>query len=105
MRGSPDFAQRAIAARRCRPGAVSGFRRHRRGAPRARHARLTPIAGDAAAHAPVRCGIDTVEIARIDRLLEETPAADLAKIFSAQELIESGHGRGRAASLAARYAA
>ena len=66
---------------------------------------MTAIAGDAAAHAPVRCGIDTVGIARIDRLLNETPAADLAKIFSAQELIDSGHGPGRTASLAARYAA
>jgi phosphopantetheine--protein transferase-like protein len=55
--------------------------------------------------APVRCGIDTVDIARIERLLEETPAADLGKIFSAQELADSGNGSGRAASLAARYAA
>ena len=51
------------------------------------------------------CGIDTVEIARIERLLEETPAADLRKIFSATELEESGDGPGRAASLAARFAA
>jgi len=51
------------------------------------------------------CGIDSVEIARIERLLEETPAADLAKIFSAAELADSGEGPGRAASLAARFAA
>jgi phosphopantetheine--protein transferase-like protein len=51
------------------------------------------------------CGIDTVEIARIERLLEETPAADLAKIFSAAEIAESGEGAARAASLAARFAA
>jgi hypothetical protein len=31
---------------------------------------LTALAGDAVAEAPVRCGIDTVEIARIDRLLD-----------------------------------
>jgi KDO2-lipid IV(A) lauroyltransferase len=52
-----------------------------------------------------RCGIDTVDIARIERLLVETPAADLARLFSAQELADSGDGPGRAASLAARFAA
>ena len=52
-----------------------------------------------------RCGIDTVEIARIERLLAQTPAADLRKLFSAQELVDSGDGPGRAASLAARFAA
>jgi len=51
------------------------------------------------------CGIDTVEIARIERLLQETPASDLAKVFSAAELHDSGEGPGRAASLAARFAA
>src|SRR5262245_2618807 len=52
-----------------------------------------------------RCGIDTVEVARIDRLLRETPSEDLLKIFAPQELSESGEGPGRAASLAARFAA
>jgi KDO2-lipid IV(A) lauroyltransferase len=52
-----------------------------------------------------RCGIDAVEIARIERLLRETPAEDLLKIFSCEELSESGHSAGRAASLAARFAA
>ena len=52
-----------------------------------------------------RCGIDTVTIARIERLLAETPAEDLGKLFSAQELADSGDGPGRAASLAARFAA
>jgi len=52
-----------------------------------------------------RCGIDTVEIARIERLLAETPATDVAKIFSTQELADAGEGPGRAASLAARFAA
>jgi len=51
------------------------------------------------------CGIDTVEIARIESLLDETPADDLARIFSAAELEDSGDGPGRAASLAARFAA
>jgi phosphopantetheine--protein transferase-like protein len=54
---------------------------------------------------PTRCGIDSVEIARIERMLDESPVDDLAKIFSAQELADSGSGPGRAASLAARYAA
>ncbi len=52
-----------------------------------------------------RCGVDTVEIARIERLLAETPSDDLHKLFSAQELLDSGGGPGRAASLAARFAA
>jgi KDO2-lipid IV(A) lauroyltransferase len=52
-----------------------------------------------------RCGIDTIAIARVERLLRETPAEDLLKIFSARELEESGEGPGRAASLAARFAA
>ena len=52
-----------------------------------------------------RCGIDTVEIARIERLLRETPSEDLRKLFSAEELRDAGEGPGRAASLAARFAA
>ncbi len=32
---------------------------------------------------PTRCGIDSVEIARIERLLRETPAPDLARYFLA----------------------
>jgi len=52
-----------------------------------------------------RCGVDTVEIARIERLLAETPADDLGKLFSAQELHDAGDGPGRAAGLAARFAA
>jgi KDO2-lipid IV(A) lauroyltransferase len=52
-----------------------------------------------------RCGIDTVDIARIERLLADTPAADLARLFSAQEISDSGDGPGRVASLAARFAA
>ena len=55
--------------------------------------------------APSDCAIDTVEITRIERLLAETPADDLAKLFSPQELADAGEGAGRAASLAARFAA
>jgi phosphopantetheine--protein transferase-like protein len=64
-----------------------------------------PSAPAVAGDAPIRCGIDTIEIARIERLLAETPAAELGKLFSVQELADSGSGPGRAASLAARYAA
>ncbi len=52
-----------------------------------------------------RCGIDTVDIERIERLLAETPAEDLRKLYTAQELDDGGDGPGRAASLAARFAA
>ena len=52
-----------------------------------------------------RCGIDSVEIARIERLLRNTPADGLRDFFSARELEDSGDGPGRAASLAARFAA
>jgi len=55
--------------------------------------------------APTRCGIDSVEIERIERMLVETPAQDLGKIFTAQELSDAGTGAGRTAALAARYAA
>jgi hypothetical protein len=61
--------------------------------------------GAGAAQTASRCGIDSVEISRIERLLSETPAEALSKIFSAQELADSGSGPGRAASLAARFAA
>jgi KDO2-lipid IV(A) lauroyltransferase len=60
---------------------------------------------DHPAEAPGRCGIDSVEISRIQRLLDETPAQDLLRIFSPTELAEAGAGPGRAASLAARFAA
>ncbi len=52
-----------------------------------------------------RCGIDSVEIGRIERLLRETPPDGLTAFFSAQELADAGDGPGRAASLAARFAA
>src|SRR2546423_737148 len=52
-----------------------------------------------------RCGLDTVEIARVERLLAETPPDGLSRWFSARELEDAGNGPGRAASLAARFAA
>jgi KDO2-lipid IV(A) lauroyltransferase len=62
-------------------------------------------AAPAALEGAARCGVDTVEIARIERLLAKTPCDDLHKLFSAQELQDAGEGPGRAASLAARFAA
>jgi KDO2-lipid IV(A) lauroyltransferase len=59
-----------------------------------------PPAADA-----THCGIDSVEIARIERLLAETPHDDIAQLFTPQELADAGTGPGRAASLAARFAA
>jgi len=52
-----------------------------------------------------RCGIDTVEIARIERLLSNQTAEGLAHIFSPTELKDAGTGAGRTESLAARFAA
>jgi KDO2-lipid IV(A) lauroyltransferase len=52
-----------------------------------------------------RCGIDSVEIARVDRLLRDTPGDDLRRIFSEGELAEAGTGTGRSARLAACFAA
>ena len=52
-----------------------------------------------------RCGIDTVDIVRIERLLKDTPVEQLAEVFSDAELRDAGGGPGRAARLAARFAA
>jgi holo-[acyl-carrier protein] synthase len=52
-----------------------------------------------------RCGIDTVEIARVERLLRGATPEELLTIFSREELCDVGEGPGRAASLAARFAA
>ena len=51
------------------------------------------------------CGIDTVEVARVERMLREMTPGELARLFSEQELADAGAGSGRAASLAARFAA
>ncbi|HEY2106581.1 MAG TPA: 4'-phosphopantetheinyl transferase superfamily protein [Candidatus Binataceae bacterium] len=55
-------------------------------------------------HSASRHGIDLVEIARIRRLLEQTPREDLLRIFSPRELSDAAGGRD-AARLAARFAA
>ncbi len=53
---------------------------------------------------PDGCAVDTVDIVRIERLIQAMPD-DLLKLFSAQEIADAGTGPGQAASLAARFAA
>ena len=50
-------------------------------------------------------GLDTVEIARVERLLRERTAEDLRRLFTDSELQDAGAGPQRAARLAARFAA
>ncbi len=50
-------------------------------------------------------GLDTVEIARLERLLRERTPADLRRLFSEGELQDAGEGPQRAGMLAARFAA
>lgn len=52
-----------------------------------------------------RCGLDTVEIPRVEKLLRDKTPEDLRQFFTDQELQDSGEGPGRVASLAARLAA
>jgi KDO2-lipid IV(A) lauroyltransferase len=52
-----------------------------------------------------RCGFDTVEIKRVERMLEDRTPEELSSLFSTEELDAAGAGPGRAASLAARFAA
>jgi KDO2-lipid IV(A) lauroyltransferase len=52
-----------------------------------------------------RCGLDTVELARMEHLLRDRTPAELADLFTTRELEDAGAGAGRAASLAARFAA
>ena len=55
--------------------------------------------------ATTHCGIDTVEVSRIEKLLSDTSPEGLLRFFSAQELKDADESPGRAASLAARFAA
>ena len=50
------------------------------------------------------CAVDTVEIARVARLIEAM-SGELDKLFSQREIEDAGNGPGRVASLAARFAA
>src|SRR5882672_9582186 len=51
------------------------------------------------------CGIDTVEISRMEKFLVATPPEQVAQLFSVTELAEAGDGPRRIESLAARLAA
>ena len=53
----------------------------------------------------MRQGIDTVEIARIERLLDDLDEDGLRDFFTETELADAGGGGGRAQKLAARFAA
>ncbi len=50
-------------------------------------------------------GLDTVEIARVERMLRERTPEDLRRLFTEAELQYAGEGPQRAARLAARFAA
>src|SRR6266436_3304200 len=52
-----------------------------------------------------RCGLDTVAISRFERLLADRASSGLEDLFSKTEIEDAGNGAGRAASLAARFAA
>ncbi len=52
-----------------------------------------------------RCGLDTVELSRFERLLADHPPNELHRLFTAQELQDAGNGSGRIPSLAGRFAA
>lgn len=53
----------------------------------------------------MRNGIDTVEIARIEKLLADHDDEGLSRFFSGEELVDAGSGGNRAQKLAARFAA
>lgn len=63
-----------------------------------------PSASQEGASLPDGCAVDTVEIARVARLLEAMPG-EFDKLFSQHEIEDAGNGPGRIASLAARFAA
>jgi len=52
-----------------------------------------------------KCGIDHVEIARVQELVDHSSAEDLKAIFSEQELDDTGQSNNRYGRLAARFAA
>lgn len=53
----------------------------------------------------MRQGIDTVEISRIEKLLEDLDSDALLRFFTEAELSDAGEGANRAEKLAARFAA
>lgn len=60
---------------------------------------------NASAPQDARHGFDTVDLARVQRLLGSLSRAELEELFSPGELEDAGEGAGRVASLAARLAA
>src|SRR5262245_46849450 len=60
---------------------------------------------NSAANHRFRQGLDTVEIARMERLLQQTPSDNLHGLFTKTELQDAGQGAQQAAKLAARFAA
>ncbi len=54
---------------------------------------------------PARCGLDTVELSRVERLLLDKSPEELRSLFTDQELADAGAGAGRLSSLAGRFAA
>jgi len=52
-----------------------------------------------------RCGLDTIELARVEKLVQDKTTEELRSLFTAQELADAGAGAGRIASLAGRFAA
>jgi holo-[acyl-carrier-protein] synthase len=52
-----------------------------------------------------RCGIDSVELARIEKLLHDKTSLELNGLFTEQELLDAGTGAGRVTTLAGRFAA
>jgi len=59
----------------------------------------------AEAPAAARCGIDTIEISRMEKFLTDTPPEQIAQLFSPTELADAGDGPRRIEGLAARFAA
>ncbi len=53
----------------------------------------------------MRCGIDTVEISRMEKLLADHDREGLLRFFSEEELAYADSGKNRAEKLAARFAA
>jgi KDO2-lipid IV(A) lauroyltransferase len=54
---------------------------------------------------PARCGLDSVELARVEKLLLDKTPEELKTLFTDHELLDAGTGGGRLASLAGRFAA
>jgi phosphopantetheinyl transferase (holo-ACP synthase) len=54
---------------------------------------------------PARCGPDSVELARVEKLVQDKTPEELRSPFTERELADAGTGAGRIVSLAGRFAA